>query len=302
MYLIGELKDKKMLQEIQTELTQSGIEFSEKYFPESDHYALYAADESRQQQALEIFRIKLGFKKSFEIDQDWVKIKSIPRGPITLNLVIFCSLIYLLSFTNMGKHLYDLFSISRAESDFLNEVSRGQVWRLLTPIFLHMNLMHILFNMMWFKDLGYLLEHQYKKEFLIIFIVGTGVFSNILQYFVSGPNFGGMSGVLYAMLGFIWVRSKCDSSIEYKIPQRDLMIMIGWMFLCLTGLVGPVANLAHAAGLFSGMMSALLFFNAPQLMKLKMTGLAFLLFILVLAIEWGKYYYRGSQFFIFMWT
>ncbi len=301
MHLIGELKDIKMLKEIQDELTQKGIETTEKYFPESEHYALYVNDELQLAPAQEMFRIKLGFKKTFEVDQEWVKIKSIPRGPVTFNIVIFCTILFVLSFSQMGKHLFDLFSISHGESDFLSEIRRGQIWRLVTPIFLHMNLMHILFNMLWFKDLGYLLEHQYKKQFLILFMAGTGIFSNVLQYFVSGPNFGGMSGVLYAMLGFIWVRGKCQADFEYKLPQRDLMIMIGWMFLCLTGLVGPVANTAHAAGLFSGMMSAALFFESEHKLRLKMSALAVVLFVIVVAIEWGKYYYRDSQFFIFMW-
>ena len=301
MYLVGELKDMGMLKEIRNNLTIVGIESVERYFPESDHYAIYVIEERSLGKAQEVFRIKLGFKKKFEIDENWAKIKSIPKGDFTFNIIVFCVALYAISFLDIGKSIFNLFSISRGESDFLAEVFRGQLWRLVTPIFLHMNLMHILFNMLWFKDLGYLIEFQYKKRFLILFILGTGIFSNICQYFISGPHFGGMSGVLYAMCGFVWVRGQCDPITEYKFPHRDLMIMVGWMFLCLTGLVGPVANMAHAAGLFSGMLCAILIFESEKNVKLKMLALAFLLFTLVLAIEWGKYYLQGSQFFIFMW-
>jgi GlpG protein len=70
-----------------------------------------------------------------------------------------------------------------------------------------------------------------------------------------------MSGVLYAMLGFVWVYKKIETQFDYPLPSRDIKIMIGWLFLCLTGFLGPIANTAHAGGLFVGMLFAL--FKSP---------------------------------------
>lgn len=256
MFIVGELRDKKMADKMLLELQKMGLSAKAHYSEPHDLFVLSVEEEAHLASAQEYFRVKLGFQKPIEIDQEWVKIKTLPRGETTYAIFIFCIVIFLASFTEMGKRLYDAFYIAKAETGFLYEVSRGQVWRLLTPIFLHLSILHILFNMLWFKDLGYLIEHNFGKKTLINLILVSGITSNLLQYFVSGPAFGGMSGVLYAMLGFVWVYKKLYSQFDYALPGRDITMMIGWLFLCMTGLLGPIANTAHAGGLFVGMLFA----------------------------------------------
>jgi GlpG protein len=133
------------------------------------------------------------------------------------------------------------------------EIFAGQVWRLITPIFLHFSVLHILFNMLWLRDLGSLIEARAGTLKLGLLVVTIGIASNLGQYLVAGPNFGGMSGVVYGLLGYVWMRGKFDPSSGMFVTQQTIMIMVGWFVLCLTGMMGPIANAAHGVGLVMGM-------------------------------------------------
>jgi GlpG protein len=136
----------------------------------------------------------------------------------------------------------------------LPEVRRGEVWRLVTPIFIHMSIMHLLFNMYWLFVLGGMVEDRYGSLWLMLFVIVTAVVSNLAQFFWSGPFFGGMSGVGYALFGYIWMKSKFDPAAGLYIGERDVFLMLLWFVVCFTGWVGPVANAAHAGGLIAGVI------------------------------------------------
>lgn len=258
MFIIGELKDKSLAEDINKNLSDLGMD-SHLYFDEKTQvYVLATPLEERFHEAQDYYRVRVGLPKRMEIEPEWVKIKSVPRGQYTYVIILVCVVIFGLSYLDIGRALYDKLFISRPESSLFEEILKGQIWRLVTPIFIHLSILHILFNMLWFKDLGYIIEYKFGKYFLLKFILISGIISNLLQYFVAGPSFGGMSGVLYAMLGFIWVAKKLDDGFEYSLPQRDMVIMLGWLVMCLTGYLGPIANTAHAGGLFAGMVMAMI--------------------------------------------
>ena len=300
MYLVGQLSDTRMFDQIIAELRAQNIEVTTDFASQEHVYSIYVQNEALLPAAQDIFRVKMGFQKAPEIDQEWIKIKSLPRGQFTTMIVIVCAVLYLLSFTEMGQRLFESLFIGSVEGTFLGEVRRGQVWRLMTPIFLHLSLMHILFNMLWFKDLGSIIEYKFGKNDLIRIMLISGLVSNLMQYLVSGPQFGGMSGVLYALLGYLWVFKKIEPEFDLALPSRDVSLMIIWLFLCLTGLLGPIANTAHAGGLFSGMFYALFRKNQNNGSRwgkeqLKYALLATLFLVLTLAIEGfklkGRFYY-----------
>jgi GlpG protein len=134
----------------------------------------------------------------------------------------------------------------------LPEVRHGQVWRLLTPIFIHFGPMHILFNMLWLRDLGSMIEARQSPWHLGALVLVLALFSNLAQYYMSGPAFGGMSGVVYGLLGYIWIRGKLDPGSGLYLHPSTVWMMIIWFGLCFTPLFGHVANSAHAAGLGLG--------------------------------------------------
>ncbi|MCY2966905.1 MAG: rhomboid family intramembrane serine protease, partial [Planctomycetota bacterium] len=110
-----------------------------------------------------------------------------------------------------------------------SEVARGEVWRLVTPIFLHFSVQHIAFNMLSLAGIGKMLEGRYGGRWLLLFVLLSAVFSNVAQYLYSGPTFGGMSGVVYALFGFAWMRGSYDPTAGFRLAPNTICIMLLWL-------------------------------------------------------------------------
>ncbi len=135
----------------------------------------------------------------------------------------------------------------------LPEIRSGHLWRVITPIFLHFGFMHIIFNLYWLHYLGGGLEGRLGMFKFALFILFTAALSNIGQYIVEGsPSFGGMSGVNYALFGYIWIRGDRDPSFGIQLDRSTITLLLIWFAICFTGLVGNIANTAHTVGLVAG--------------------------------------------------
>lgn len=139
-------------------------------------------------------------------------------------------------------------------------LASGQVWRLLTPDFLHFSWTHIIFNsvMLWF--LGSQIEWFDGRGRLLTLFVVTSIFSNGLQYLVSGPLFGGLSGVVYGILGYCWLSQR--KSPRFQFPSALVTFAVAWMVIGFTPFtemlgLGRMANEAHLGGFVSGVALAL---------------------------------------------
>ena len=88
------------------------------------------------------------------------------------------------------------------------ELKQGEIWRPVTPIFMHFGIIHILFNMMWLKELGTMIEFKNGSLKMLLMVLIIAVVSNVGQDYYKGPYFGGMSGVVYGLFGYIWMKSR----------------------------------------------------------------------------------------------
>ncbi len=164
------------------------------------------------------------------------------RRPVTMSMIVFSVLAFLAS---ADLPLSDLMFSTPA-------ILRGQVWRLITPIFLHASLMHILFNMWWLYDLGTIIERRIGWWRYIALVLVIALASNLGQNYVSGPNFVGMSGVVYGLFGYAWVRGRLDPTCGLYLRPDIAFWMMAWFVLCLISPSMNVANTAHGAGLVAG--------------------------------------------------
>jgi rhomboid protease GlpG len=151
---------------------------------------------------------------------------------------------------------------------FLPEVLKGEVWRLITPIFIHFGPLHLIFNMMWLYQLGCMIEVRQGTFRLASLVLVIGVLSDVAQYWVggwikagsvsfyfatAGANFGGMSGVVYGLAGYVWIRGRDDRGSGLYLDPQSVTILLIWLAVCFMGLMGHVANTAHLTGLVVGM-------------------------------------------------
>lgn len=128
-----------------------------------------------------------------------------------------------------------------------------QIWRYVTPIFIHFNALHILFNMSWLRTLGYAIEFARGTRRFLALILFIAVVSNVAQLIWNGPAFGGMSGVDFGLIGYVWMKGKTQPQHGLALPQEQVVMSMLWMLLCIGGAFGPIANAAHVAGLLAGM-------------------------------------------------
>ena len=188
-------------------------------------------------------------------------------GKLTFGLIVACIGVFILMSLSdrlWGRCFFWL-SISNYRAGGggigIPEVLHGQVWRLVTPILMHGSFLHIFFNLWWLKDLGGVLEWRMGTKSLAILIVVIAIGSNLAQYYVAGPRFLVISGVVFGLLGFIWMKGKHDPDFGIQLPQVVVFMMLLWLVLGYSGVLesglgAGIANTAHSAGLVMGMLCA----------------------------------------------
>lgn len=269
---IAQIADIQKGHSILKELQAQGIAAELRDRPDIRAYEIVIFDEKQHDRAVEIFCLLMGiaYPKQNDIPQEWQAMKSLDMGPVTIVVLIGCIALFLFWKLAGMEHLYELLLFSRFKKTALApELQAGQWWRLITPSFLHFGWMHIIFNMLWWKDLGAVVEKTKGSTYLIFFILVVSIISHPFQYLVTGPLFGGLSGVVYGLLGHLWMKRLFDKDFPYGLPRPDVMMMIAWFFLGLFNLFDMrMANMVHAIGLSVGMLSVLIAPSSWAQMKL----------------------------------
>ncbi len=181
-------------------------------------------------------------------------------GLFTKFIIGVCAVVFLLTAfgtnLNMVRHFF-----------FFNYMGQmydiTQVYRWVTPVFLHFGFLHFAFNLLWWWDIGSVIERfQGSRRLMVIFMV-LAVVPNFVQFLAAGNRFGGLSGVVYGVLGYVWVYGRLRRTYPLQLRPVIIYMMVGWMLIGFSGaldeVVGPMANEAHLAGLVSGVLLALMY-------------------------------------------
>ena len=146
------------------------------------------------------------------------------------------------------------------------KIREGEVWRLVSPISLHYDILHLFFNMVWLLLLGTQIEERIGTFRYFIFIIVVAIISNVSQYLMCGPYFMGFSGVICGMATFIRMRQKIAPWEGYQMSSGTYtFIMFFISALAVFSLISfflevfqsislpiAIANTAHLAGAISG--------------------------------------------------
>lgn len=161
-----------------------------------------------------------------------------------------------LAFKVQGDYLYF--------TPLLQGLAEGQWWRLVSPMLLHFGVLHLAMNGLWYWELGKRIELRQGPWMLLGLTLLFSLVSNLAQHFTSGPSlFGGLSGVLYGLLGHVWLYQWLAPNPQFNLPKGVLVMMLIWLVICLSGVVGQlgfgqIANAAHVGGLLIGCLTGLL--------------------------------------------
>lgn len=189
---------------------------------------------------------------------------------VTATLIVFSIIIALFSKLGRDFQLLHILFISEY-SQGLPEILSGQIWRLFTPIIIHFGIMHIAFNLLWLYQLGSAIEQRQSSLRMLVLVLIIAFLSNLSQFYWSGPIFGGMSGVVYGLLSYVWAQGKFNPQSGLGLDKNIAIMMMVWFIVCWLGLVGNIANMAHTTGLICGIVLGILY--SPRIMhKIKITN------------------------------
>lgn len=193
------------------------------------------------------------------------------RSPVVTTVIILSVVTYLL--TNGGSGLNEilrdmLFCQVDAQlnvpADGWQQIRQGQVWRLVTPAFIHFGLTHLIFNLLALQSFGSLIENNRGSVRLGLLVLGLAVVSNIAQYqWTHSPMFGGISCVVFGLFGYCWAHTRMRPDSSMALSNESILVMFAFFWLCIlsdfeafSGTLGyflpKVANAGHAAGLIAG--------------------------------------------------
>jgi rhomboid protease GlpG len=240
--------------------------------PDDPRYlqATWAADAARRKEA----KLDREYRKNFrEVTDLWSGLR-IRRRPLTMGLVMVSVAVFLLEHSSRANGVLEALIFTTWNRDpvhgwynnGLAPILSGEVWRLVTPIFLHFGFPHILFNCWATMIEGTMIELGRGTFRLLILVLVSAVLSNLGQHYYDMQHldpgrphiFGGLSGVCYAMFGYLWMKGQYEPEQGMILHPNTITMMLFWLVLCMTGLVGPIANAAHVVGLLVGVAFGLL--------------------------------------------
>jgi len=145
------------------------------------------------------------------------KWREFPKYPVVSGIALLAVGVTLSWWT--GANMSSLFESA--------EIRRGQLWRLVTNILPHLNILHLAFNLYWLWVLGTTVERVYGHLRTALLILFFAVGSGSLEFaFAQGGV--GLSGVGYGLFGLLYVLSQHDERFKDSLDSRTVNLFI-WM-------------------------------------------------------------------------
>ncbi len=181
----------------------------------------------------------------------WLPALRSQAGPLTVGVLVSCVLVFILMNILGDDEVMYWLAYPADPSRYL------QVWRWVTHILLHFSLLHLLFNVVWWWYLASAVEKYRGIVPLAILTLLAAIVSGVVQSHFSGALFGGLSGVVYALMGYVWWYGEKNPDSPLMMPRGVIVFALLWLIAGYFDILGiAVANAAHVAGLVIGLLMA----------------------------------------------
>jgi len=132
----------------------------------------------------------------------------------------------------------------------------GEPWRLITSTLLHVNVVHLAFNLYWLWVFGTLIEGVFGSLKTLGLVLLLAAVPSAAEYALLHGGVG-LSGVGYGFFGLLWVLNRRDSRFFGAVDRATRRLFVWWFFICIATTVleiMPVGNFAHGAGAAVGVL------------------------------------------------
>lgn len=179
---------------------------------------------------------------------------------IDLNLLVFMVMV----FYGLGLVSFNAADLITWGANYKPVTTNGQWWRLVSGIFLHGGLMHLLANMVGLIFVGIFLEPLLgRTKYAVIYVV-TGIIASITSLWWHSASVSvGASGAIFGLYG-VFLALLLVKVFPKEVSKAFLVstvIFVGYNLVM--GLTGGIDNAAHIGGLVSGFIIGL--FLSPKL-------------------------------------
>jgi len=205
-----------------------------------------------------------------------------------INVIVFI----LMVISGAGFLQPDNESLIKWGANFRPVTLEGQWWRLITNIFVHIGIMHLLLNMYALLFIGLLLEpYLGKAKFATAYFL-TGIVASLTSLYLHDLTISaGASGAIFGLYG-VFLAMLTTNFID-KAQRKPLLMSIGIfvVYNLMYGMKGGIDNAAHIGGLISGLIMGYCFY--PSLKKPGSTNMEYstiaLLAVLIISTSFIVY-------------
>ena len=205
---------------------------------------------------------------------------------IALNVLVF-ALDYLSSLLYGGE----LLTVLGAKVNSL--ILAGQYWRLVTPMFLHANFLHLMCNCfaiyIWGRNVEALLG---KARYLAVYFA-SGIIGCAVSFAASPALSVGSSGAIFGLFGALLAFRKRDRALFNAVFGVQVLAIV--VINLVNGFISPgIDNWGHIGGLLGGYVAGLAAGGYRDRLGWKNLLLAAALLLLLAGLLWlGRYRYLG---------
>jgi len=145
----------------------------------------------------------------------------------------------------------DTIQILLYPSSLVDLLNNFQYWRLITPVFVHFTLLHLLSNLFLFWYFAKSINAYSRTVFLLLFIA-SALLTNAAEFIIVDEKFGGISGVNFALFGFVFIFHLLKPNDPFFISSEFSIAVFLFLILSATDWLGDYSFYSHLSGLIIG--------------------------------------------------